>query len=438
MTYHGVQLAGAAGAVTSKTTLDRLCRGGEMDFALSPEEESFRKQLCTWLDDNAGELRKRRARLGPPGTSGLPPGEGDSDEQQEFARWWHKRLYDAGYIGIAWPKDCGGRGATLMEQLIFNEEMATRRLPSGVGGLGIGWAGPTIVVHGNDEQRRRFLPKILSGEEVWCQAFSEPGAGSDLAGSQTRAVEDGDAYVVNGQKVWTTGGMRADWAILLAKTDFDPKTPRHRSFSYFLMDMHSPGVTVRPLREITGSAAFGETFLDNVRIPKSLMLGERNKGWYISMGTLEFERSNSTSAIQHLSSITSLIELAQKTKRNGRPLSDDPVTRQKIAQCYIEANVGKYIGLRALTRQLRGQTPGPESSVGSLLLMELAQRIGDIAMQMEGPYSQLVGGSKHAISRGSWQRNFLASRGRTIMTGTSEIKRNIIAQRTLGLPRYTE
>ena len=409
-----------------------------MDFSLSPQEEAFQKQLCEWLDENTAELRRRRGRLGPGASESPFAPQGESDEVQEFTRWWHKKLYDAGYIGIAWPKEYGGRGATLMEQVIFNEEMAKRRLPAGVGGLGIGWAGPTIIVHGTEEQKKRFLPKILSGEEVWCQAFSEPGAGSDLASCQTRAVEDGDYYAVNGQKVWTTGGMRADWAILLAKTDFDPTTPRHKTFSYFLMDMHSPGVTVRPLREITGFAAFGETFLDNVRIPKSLMLGKKNNGWYISMGTLEFERSNSNSAIRYLSTIKSLIELAQKTQRNGQPISRDPVTRQRIAQFYIEANVGKYIGLRALTRQLRGQTPGPESSVGSLLTMELGQRIEDFAMNLQGPYSQLVRGSKHAISNGAWQRSFLASRGRTIMTGTSEIKRNVIAQRTLGLPRYTE
>ena len=376
--------------------------------------------------------------MGASGAQDALPLSAEPDEANEFTRWWHKKLHDAGYVGIAWPKEYGGRGATLMEQVIFNEEMAKRRLPSGVGGLGIGWAGPTIIAHGTEEQKKRFLPKILSGEEVWCQAFSEPGAGSDLAGAQTRAVEDGDYYVVNGQKVWTTGGMRADWAILLAKTEFDPKMPRHRTFSYFLMDMHSPGVTVRPLREITGAAAFGETFLDNVRISKGLMLGERGRGWYISMGTLEFERSNSSSAIQHLSTIERLIGLAQKMERNGQPLSKDPVTRQRIAQFYIEANVCKYIGLRALTRQLRGQMPGPESSVGSLLLMEVAQRMEDFAMYLQGPYSQLVRGSKHAIDNGAWQRSFLASRGRTIMTGTSEVKRNVIAQRTLGLPRYTE
>lgn len=405
-----------------------------MDFSLTPQEEAFRKELCDWLDANLPELRQRMRRQGPPMMIG---GEADP-EAQEVTRWWHKKLYDAGYVGIAWPKEYGGRGATLMEQVIFNEEMAKRRVPTGVGGLGIGWAGPTIMVAGTEEQKKRFLPKILSGEEVWCQAFSEPEAGSDLANCQTRAVEEGDYYVVNGQKVWTTGGMRADWAILLAKTEFDPSVPRHRTFSYFLMDMHSPGVTVRPLREITGMAAFGETFLDNVRIPKNLMVGKKNNGWYISMSTLEFERSNSSSAIQQLTTITNLIELARQIKRNGRPLSEDQTVRQKLAQFYIEANVGKYIGLRALSRQLRGLTPGPESSVGSLLNMELDQRIADYAMYIEGPYSQLVAGSKYAINNGSWQRNFLASRGRTLATGTSEIKRNVIAQRTLGLPRYTE
>ncbi len=400
-----------------------------MDFNLSPEEEAFRKELCDWLDKNVKELRElqSRQRFGGP--------EMESDAAQQFTRMWHKKLYDAGYVGIAWPKEYGGRGATVMEQMIFNQEMIKRRVPGGVGGLGIGWAGPTIIVAGNEEQKKRFLPKILNGEEQWCQAFSEPEAGSDLANSQTRAVEDGDDYVVNGQKVWTTGGMRADWAILLAKTDFNPETPRHRTFSYFLLDMHAPGVTIRPLREITGYAMFGETFLDDVRIPKNLLVGEKNRGWYISMATLEFERSNSSSSMQYLTTITNLIELARKMERNGQPVSKEQMTRQKIAQFYIEANVGKYIGLRALTRQLRGMTPGPESSVGSLLTMELGQRIEDFATYLQGPYSQLVTGSKYAIDNGRWQRSFLSSRGRTIMTGTSEVKRNVIAERTLGLPR---
>ena len=400
-----------------------------MDFSLTPEEEAFRKEVSDWLEENMKELPEwwgRRDILGP---------EMDSDEYVEFSRWWHTKLYKAGYVGIAWPKEYGGRGATIMEQVIFNEEMAKHRAPMGAGGLGVGWAGPTIIVAGTEKQKKRFLPRILSGEDVWCQCFSEPEAGSDLANCQTRAVEDGDDYVVNGQKVWTTGGIRADWAILLAKTDFNPETSRHRTFSYFLMDMHSPGVTVRPLRQMTGHAMFGETFMDDVRIPKNLMVGEKNRGWYISMGTLEFERSNSSSATGLLNSVNDLINLARRVERDGQPISRDPLVRQKIAQFYIEANVTKYIGLRALTRQLRGQTPGPESAVGSLLNVETGQRIWDFATNMQGQYSRLVRGSKYAIDHGFFQRNFLSSRGNSLATGTSEIKRNVIAQRTLGLPR---
>jgi alkylation response protein AidB-like acyl-CoA dehydrogenase len=401
-----------------------------MDFSLTPEEEAFKKEVNDWLDENMKYLPDWYVR-----NDGSGP-EPESDEYNQFNQEWHKKLYKAGFVGIAWPKEYGGRGATLMEQVIFNEEMAKRRAPSGAGGLGVGWAGPTIIAAGTEWQKKRFLPKILSGEEIWCQAFSEPEAGSDLKNLQTKAVEDGDDYIINGQKVWTTQGARADWAILLARTDFNPDIPKHRGISYFLLDMHAPGVTIRPLREMTGEALFGETFLDDVRINKRLMVGEKNRGWYISMGTLEFERSNSSSAIGQLSTITELIKLAQEMKRNGEPLSRDPIVRQKLAQFYIAANVCKYIGLRALTRQLRGLTPGPESSVGSLLSMELGQWLQDFAMYLQGPYNQLMRGSKNAVKNGSWQRSFLSSRGNTIMTGTSEIKRNIIAERTLGLPRW--
>lgn len=401
-----------------------------MDFALTPGEEAFKKEVNDWLDANMKDVPDWWFR-----NDGSGP-EPESDEYRKFTQEWHTRLYEAGFVGIAWPKEYGGRGATLMEQVIFNEVMANRRAPTGAGGLGVGWAGPTIIVAGTEEQKKRFLPKILSGEEVWCQAFSEPEAGSDLKNIQTKAVEDGDYYVVNGQKVWTTMGMRADWAILLARTDFNPDIPKQRGISYFLLDMHAPGVTVRPLMEMHGEALFGETFLDDVRIHKSLMVGEKNRGFYISMGTLEFERSNSSSAIGHLTTIKNLIKLAQEMKRNDAPLSKDPVVRQKIAQFYIEANVAKYIGLRALTRQLRGLTPGPESAVGSLLIMEMGQRMQNFAMNLQGPYSRLMRGSKYAVNYGRWQRSFLSSRGDTIMTGTSEIKRNIIAERTLGLPRW--
>ncbi len=400
-----------------------------MDFLLTPEEEAFKEDLNDWLDANLKNMPEWWGR------TNITSPNMELEEHMEFYRGWHRKLYEAGFVGITWPKEYGGRGVTLVEQLIFNEEMAKRRAPPILAGLGLGWAGPTILLAGTEEQKKRFLPRILSGDDHWCQAFSEPEAGSDLANTQTKAVEDGDDFIVNGQKVWTTGGMRADWAILLVRTDFNPDIPKHKGLTYFLLDMKTPGVTVRPLREMTGDYLFGETFLDDVRIPKSLMVGEKNQGWYISMRTLEFERTNSNSAYVQINTILNLIDLIRTMEYEQRPLSKDPVIRQKIARFYIEANVCKYIGLRTLTRQIRGIEPGPESAVGSLMSMELNQRLQDFAMYLQGPYSRLVKGSKHAIDDGRWQRSFLSSRGDTIMTGTSQIKRNVIAQRALGLPR---
>ena len=400
-----------------------------MDFNYSTQEEAFRKEVRDWLEENMKELPEwwgKRDVLGPPI---------DSDEYHQFSLWWHRKLYDAGFVGIAWPKEYGGRGATPIEQVIFNQELAKNRAPVPTNALGIGWCGPTIMHAGTEEQKKRFLPKILSAEEIWCQGFSEPEAGSDMANVQTRAVEDGDDYIINGQKVWTSGGHYSDWAILLVKTDPDPNIPKHRGLSYFLLDMHAPGVTVRPLKQMTGHSEFNEVFLDDVRISKSLMVGEKNKGWYVAMGTLEFERSGVGASVTRENTAKDLIKLAQSLERNGQPLFKDPLTRQKLAQLYIEANVLKYIGFRALTKQIRGETPGPESSVASAFGMELNQRLQDCAMQLQGSYSQLVRGSKYAVHHGTWQYEFLRSRGNTLETGTSEIKRNVIAQRALGLPR---
>lgn len=398
-----------------------------MDFTYSPEEEAFRKVVTDWLEEHTKELPDWWGQddiMGP---------EIDSDEYQQFSLWWHRKLHDAGFVGISWPKEYGGRGATLMEQVVFNEEMAKRRVPGPTNQLGIGWCGPTIMAAGTEEQKKRFLPKILSAEEIWCQGFSEPEAGSDMANSQTRAVKDGDDYIVNGQKVWTSGGHFSDWAILLVRTD--PDAPKHRGLSYFLLDMHAPGVTVRPLRQMTGHAEFNEVFLDDVRIPKSLMVGEENKGWYVAMGTMEFERSGIGASVIRENTLQDLIKMMKEMEHDGRPLSENPVLRQRIAQLFIECNVSKYLGLRALTGQLRGRPPGPESSVGSLFGAELQQRLQWFALELEGPYHQLMRGSKYAVAQGRWQHSFLRSRGVTIETGTSEIKRNIIAQRTLGLPR---
>jgi alkylation response protein AidB-like acyl-CoA dehydrogenase len=400
-----------------------------MDFNLTPDEKAFKIEVSGWLDENLKDLPDWWGR------TDITSPDMEQEEHQEFYLEWHRKLYRAGFVGITWPEEYGGRGGTLIEQYIFNDEMSKRRAPLLLNNLGLGWAGPTILLAGSEEQKKRFLPRILSGDDYWCQAFSEPEAGSDMANIQTRAVEDGDDFIVNGQKVWTTGGMKADWAILLAKTDLDPETPRHKTMSFFLLDMHAPGVTVRPLREMTGDALFGETFLDDVRIPKSQLVGEKNAGWYISMNTLEFERTNSSSAFSRLNTVKNLIDLVKALKQNEQPLSGSPDIRRKIAQFYIEGSICKYLGLRSMTRQLRGLNPGPESAVGSLLSMELNQRMQDFAMSLQGPYGRLVKGSKYAINDGNWQRSFLSSRGDTLMTGTSEIKRNIIAQRALGLPR---
>ena len=400
-----------------------------MDFSYSPKEEAFRKEVKDWLNIHMKELPKwwrNPEVLGP---------EIDSDEYHQFSLWWHKKLYAAGFVGIAWPKEYGGRGATVLEQVVYNEEMAKARAPGPANGLGIGWAGPTIMSYGSEEQKKRFLPKILSAEEHWCQGFSEPEAGSDLANVQTRAVDEGDHYVVNGQKVWTTGGHYSDWAILLVRTD--PNAPKHRGLTYLLLDMHSPGVTVRPLRQITGHAEFNEVFLDNVKIPKSLQIGETNRGWHIAVGTLAFERSALATTVQRENTLNDLVALARKMTRSGKPVIEDPAVRQQLAQFFIDIQVLKYTGLRSLTGQLRGERPGPETLVVNLFGTELHLRMQELAMEIEGPFSRLMRGSDHAIENGSWQNSFLSARGSSIASGTLEIKRNVIAERGLGLPRAT-
>ncbi len=398
-----------------------------MDFTYSPQEEAFRKEVRDWLAENMKELPKWWGRpdvLGP---------ETDSEEYRQFSIWWHRKLYDAGFIGITWPKEYGGQGRTIMEQVVFYEEIAKHRAPGPTNGHGTGWVVPALLAFGTEEQKKRFILKILNCDEIWCTLYSEPEAGSDMANAQTRAVEDGDDFIVNGQKVWTSGGHYSDWAVLLARTD--PDARKHRGLSYLMVDMHSPGVTLRPLINITGSHEFNETFLDDVRIPKHQIIGEKNRGWYVAAAALEFERAGAGAAVARENVINDLVNIANERTRNGQPLSKDPVMRQKLAQLYIENNVLKYLGLRGLTHLLREGRPGSEGAVGNLMGVEFNQRMQYIAMELQGPYSQLVRDSKHAIQHGRWQHSFLRSRGNTIETGTPEIKRNIIGQRILGLPR---
>jgi alkylation response protein AidB-like acyl-CoA dehydrogenase len=393
-----------------------------MDFLYTPEQEAFRDELKQWLAVNMKDLPEW---YGNPDVSGPAP---YSKEHEDFGIWWHRKLFDAGFVGITWPKEYGGRGGTLMEQVIFYEEIARHRAPGLTNGHGIGWVGPAFLAHGTEEQKKRFVRKILSAEEIWCTFYSEPEAGSDMANVQTRAVADGNEWVVNGQKVWNSGAHNADWGVLLVRTD--PEARKHRGISYLFVDMKTPGIDVRPLVNITGTAEFNETFFDNARFPLDQVIGEVNMGWYVAASALENERSSAGAAIARENSVKDLIRLAKEMGRN-----EDPVVRQKISQLHVEMMVLKYMALRGLTHELRDGRPGPQGAVGSVFNMEFNQRLQDLALTIQGPYSRLVKGSKHAVDNGQWQFGFLRSRGNTIETGTSEIKRNIIAQRVLGLPR---
>jgi len=301
--------------------------------------------------------------------------------------------------------------------------------------LAIGMAGPTIIAYGTDEQKKRYPPKMLSCEEIWCQGYSEPNAGSDLASLQTRAEKDGDHYVINGQKVWTSLAHLADYMMLLARTD--PSAPKHKGITYFLLDMKSPGVTVKPLKQMTGDAEFNEVYFDNVRVHESQILGGLNNGWAVGLTTLMYERLALGFGLQVRLRIVldSLVDLARTTKKNGVPVTQDPVMRQKLAQMWIDTEVFKYTGARAITKLLRGELPGPEASAGKMMWVEGHQRVQELAMEILGPFGQLSHGSEWAVADGLWQHTFLRSRANSIEGGTTEIQRNIIGERVLGLPK---
>jgi alkylation response protein AidB-like acyl-CoA dehydrogenase len=397
-----------------------------VDFSLTPEQEAFRQHVRTWLAENMPREWTRRLAA----SADVP-----RPEAYEFLRDWQRRLYEAGFIGLTWPREYGGRGLTVVEELIVHEEMALAKAPPILNILGVGMAGPTIIAYGTEEQKKRYLSRILSGEEIWCQGYSEPNAGSDLAALQTRAVKDGEYYVVNGQKVWTSLAHIADWMMLLARTD--PDAPKHKGITYFLLDMHLPGITVKPLRQITGDPEFNEVFFDNVRVHESQILGGLNNGWQVGLTTLMYERLALGFGLQVRLRIAldGLIELARRMTRDGYVPTRDPIMRQKIAQLWIETECLKYTGARALTRLLKGEMPGPEASTGKMIWVDAHQRLQEVAMELQGPYSQLTRGSDWAVEGGLWQYTFLRSRANSIEGGTTEVQKNIIGERILGLPK---
>jgi alkylation response protein AidB-like acyl-CoA dehydrogenase len=394
-----------------------------MDFNLTPQETKFRDEFRAWLGANVPKDWESKRT------------EADMLERFEFLRAWQKKVYDAGWAGISWPKEYGGRGATLMEQVIFTEEMARAAAPPLANTLGLSLIGPTIINFGTDAQKKRFLPRILSADEIWCQGFSEPNAGSDLAGLRTDARRDGDHYIINGQKVWNSYGWAADWCALLTRSD--PQSQQHKGLTYILVDMKSPGVEVRPLRQMTGESEFCELFFHDVRVPAENVLGNVGEGWKVALGTLAHERATLGAGMQIIfkRQFDRLIELSHTVMRNGRPAAEDPVIRQKLAQSYIEIEIMRLNQMRAITRISQGGLPGPEGSIQKIFWSELNQRFQQVASELLGPYSQLTKGNGHSIDDGQWAYSFLRTRGNTIEAGTSEIQRNIVGHFVLGLPK---
>ena len=396
-----------------------------MDFDFTPEQQAFRAEVRDWLGKHVPADLKGR---------GFAASRADRAEVDRL-REWQRTLHKAGYVGIDWPAEYGGRGASIMEQIILYEEMSRAASPQPVNRGGLSMLGPTLMKHGTSAQRAAHLSKILTGEEIWCQGFSEPNAGSDLANLQTRAVLDGDAYVLNGQKVWTSMAHVADWGFFLVRTD--PAAPKHKGITFILIDMKTPGISIRPLRQITGEAEFNEVFLENVRVPATNVVGNVNEGWGVALTTLAYERDVLT-MIRHISLRTALgrlVALAKRTMKNGRPVSQDPVMRQKIASLAVAERCLQLNGYRSLTQILRGKAPGPEGSTSKLFWSQVDQDLADVATEVIGPYSQIASPSPLAPDDGQWEFYALLARGSGIRAGTSEILRNILGERVLGLPK---
>jgi alkylation response protein AidB-like acyl-CoA dehydrogenase len=391
-----------------------------MDFEFSEREEGFRKEVRAWLEANVPDDLRGRA---------FAASRADVEEVRRL-RAWQKRMHEAGYVGMDWPREFGGRGATLTEQIILFQEMARAESPQFVNRGGLSMLGPTLMKFGTTVQQRRFLPKILTADELWCQGFSEPNAGSDLANLQTRAVREGDHFVVNGQKVWTSMAHVADWCFLLVRTD--PAAPKHKGISFLLVDMKTPGISIRPLRQITGEAEFNEVFFDNVRVPAENLVHKVNEGWAVAITTLAYERDLLT-FIRHISLRNALHRLVALVRARGR--GADPVVRQKVAGLWIGEQALQMNAYRSLTKIVRGGQPGPEGSTSKLFWSQLDQELALTATEVIGPYSQIAEGSPWAVDHGQWEFYELLARGSGIRAGTSEILRNILAERVLGLPK---
>jgi alkylation response protein AidB-like acyl-CoA dehydrogenase len=395
-----------------------------MDLTYTAEDLAFQARTRAWLAEH------------------LPVKLETLDDRKA----WHRELYEAGFIGMGWPKAYGGWEARPMEQAIVAEEMARAGAPGSINGLGLAICGPTLIVHGTEAQKQRYLRNILTAEEIWCQLYSEPNAGSDLASLRTSATHAGDEYVVNGQKVWTSGGTIADFGVLLARTD--PDVPKHEGISYFILDMHSPGVEVRPLKQITGNAEFCEVFFDDVHISAESLIGKEGQGWKLAQTTLGFERGGNTlgRATMHRINFARLVDVCRQVEFDDRPAIEEPSVRRKLGQMLVDMEVLRFGSMRILSKLEKGQRPGPESSIDKLYYSELDKRHQELYQEILGPFGQVSRGLPEELTMGdgvtaetgrpaSWPYHFLWSRAVTIFAGSSEIQKNIISERVLGLPR---
>jgi alkylation response protein AidB-like acyl-CoA dehydrogenase len=388
-----------------------------VELGFSAEDDAFRREARDWLTDRlSGEFAVVRGRGGP----------GDEHELFDERSAWERALGDAGWIGIGWPREYGGRGRSLTQQVIFYEEYARAHGPGRVGIVGEGLLGPTLVHFGTDEQKRRFLPGILAGTEIWCQGYSEPDAGSDLANVQTRADLDGDEWVINGQKVWTSLAHWADWCFVLCRTNRD--APPHRGISYLLVPMRQAGIEIRPITQITGTSEFNEVFFDGARTARANVVGEVDGGWKVAMGTLAFERGASTLG-QQLSFENELTEIVEVAKKRGG--GDDPILRQRLAGAWIALRIMRFNALRSLSALERAEIT-PLTSVHKLYWATLHRRLGELAVDVLGADGGVADGDGEL---GSFQRLFLYARADTIYGGSNQIQRNVIGERALGLPK---
>jgi alkylation response protein AidB-like acyl-CoA dehydrogenase len=390
-----------------------------VDLTFSAAEEAFRAELRAWLAGNRPSDPGEHATLA---------------DEVAFLRVWQQKLAAAGWVGIHWPRAYGGRGASVVENYIFQEEMAAARTPEIIGRIGVNLVGPTLIAHGTEEQKRRFLPKIMPAEDIWCQLFSEPGAGSDLTALRTKAERRGDGWIVNGQKVWTSYAQFARWGILLARTD--PAAPKAKGISFFVCDMQAPGVTVRPLRQMTGGEEFNEVFLEDVFVPREQLVGAEHDGWRIANTTLTHERGTSPrQLVINRMLLDDLLRLAREGVHGRQPAATQPTVRQRLAQHWIEVEITKLNNWRTLTRVQRNLPLGPEASFVKLFWSEMSQRIHDTLMTVLGPDGLCWQPGPRAVSGGRLVRSYLYYRSASIFAGTSEIQRNILAERVLGLPR---